>query len=79
VSFYITHSLELLFNYVLGKFEKVYRVVRKSLDIIGRYDISIKTSNERVWTLINVRHITALKKNLIFIRKLDDEGITLLV
>ncbi|KAL5129021.1 Retrovirus-related Pol polyprotein from transposon TNT 1-94 [Glycine soja] len=46
----------------------------KSLDIIGRGDIDIKTSSGSLWTLHKVRHILALKRNLISIGQLDDEG-----
>ena len=73
-SFHTTPSLELLSNYVPGKFGKVYLADGKSLDIIGRCDINIRTSNGSVWTLNNVRYIPALKRNLISIGQLDDEG-----
>jgi len=73
---YTTPSLELLSNYVLGNFGKVYLADGKSLDIIGRCDINIRTSNGSVWTLNNVRHIPALKRNLISIWQLDNQGIT---
>jgi len=73
-SFHTTPSLELLSNYVSGKFENIYLANEKSLDIIGRGDINIKTSNGSMWTLNNVRHISVLKRNLISIRQLDDEG-----
>jgi len=73
-SFHIIPSLELLSNYFSGKFGKVYLADGKSLDIIGRCDINIRTSNESLWTLNNVRHISALKRNLISIGQLDDEG-----
>ena len=63
-SFQTTPSLELLFNYVPGKFGKLYLADGKSLYIIGRSDINIRTSNESVWTLNNVRHIPTLKRNL---------------
>jgi len=66
-SFHITSSLELLSNYVLEKFGKFYFADGKSLNIIGRDDINIRTSNGTVWTLNNVRHILALKINLIYI------------
>ena len=47
----------------------------KSLDIVGRGDIDIKTSSGSLWTLHNVKHIPALKRNLISIGQLDDEGL----
>jgi len=72
-SFHTIPSLELLYKYVSGKFGKIYLVDGKSLDIIGKSDINIRTSNGSVWTLNNVKHIHALKKNLICIGQLDDE------
>ena len=73
-SFHTTPSLKLLSNNVSGIFWKVYLVDGKSLDIIGRGDINIRTSNGSMWTLNNVRHIPALKRHLISIGQLDDEG-----
>jgi len=64
-SFHITPSLELLYNYVTRKFGKVYLANVKSLNIIEIGDINIRTFNGSVWTLNNVRHIPALKRNLI--------------
>jgi len=75
VSFHTTLSLELLSNYVPRKFGKVYLADGKSLNIIGRGDINIRTSNGSVWTLNNVRYISALKKNLISVGQLDDVGL----
>ena len=74
-SFHTTPSLKLLSNYVSRKFGKCYLADGKSLDIIGICDINIITSNGSVWTLNNVRNIFALKRNLISIRQLDDEGL----
>ncbi|WVY98190.1 hypothetical protein V8G54_030341 [Vigna mungo] len=74
VSFHTTPSLELLSNYVSKKFGKVYLVNGKSLDIVGISDINIRTSNESMWTLNNVKHIPTLKRNIISIGQLDDEG-----
>ena len=73
-SFHTTPSKDLLSNYVSGRFGKVYLADGKSLDIVGRGDINIKTSSGSLWTLHNVRHIPALKRNLISIGQLDDEG-----
>ena len=73
-SFHTTPSKELLSNYVSGKFGKVYLADGKSLDIVGRGDIDIRTSSGARWTLHNVRHIPTLKRNLISIGQLDDEG-----
>lgn len=73
-SFHTTPSKDLLSNYISGRFGKVYLADGKSLDIVGRGDIDIKTSSGTLWTLHNVRHIPALKRNLISIGQLDDEG-----
>ena len=73
-SFHTTPCKDLLSNYTSGRFGKVYLADGKSLDIVGRGDIDIKTSSGSLWTLHNVRHILALKRNLISIGQLDDEG-----
>jgi len=73
-SFHTTPSKDLLSNYISGRFGKVYLAHGKSLDIVGRGDIDIKTSSGSLWTLHNVRHIPALKRNLMSIGQLDDEG-----
>ncbi|WVZ08301.1 hypothetical protein V8G54_021647 [Vigna mungo] len=73
-SFHTTPFLELLSNCVSVKFGKVYLADEKSLDIVGRGDVNIKTSNGSMWTLNNVRHIPALNRNFISIGQLDDEG-----
>jgi len=74
-SFHTTPSKDLLSNYISRRFGKVYLADGKSLDIVRRGDIDIKTSNGSLWTLHNVRHIPALKGNLISIGQLDDEGL----
>ena len=73
-SFHTTPSKDLLSNYISGRFGKVYLADGKSLDIVGKSDINIKTSSGSLWTLHNVRHIPALKRNLMSIGQLDDEG-----
>ena len=73
-SFHTTPSKDLLSNYISRRFGKVYLADGISLDIVGRGNIDIKTSSGSLWTLHNVRHIPALKRNLISIGRLDDEG-----
>nr|KYP34487.1 Retrovirus-related Pol polyprotein from transposon TNT 1-94 [Cajanus cajan] len=73
-SFHTTPSNELLTNYVSGRFGKVYLADGKPLNIVGKGDIAIRTSSGSHWTLKNVRHIPALKRNLISVGQLDDEG-----
>jgi len=72
--FQTTPSKDLLSNYVFGRFGKVYLADGKSLDIVEKGDIDIKTSSGSLWKLHNVRHIPTLKRNLISIGELDDEG-----
>jgi len=73
-SFHTNTSIEHLSHYVSGKFENVYLVDHRFLDITGRCDIDIKTYNWNVWTLYNIIHIPTLKRNLISIGQLDDDG-----
>ena len=47
---------------------------RQSLDVVVLGDVSIWKSNDFVWKLQKVRHISQLKKNLIFLGQLDDSG-----
>ena len=44
------------------------------LNIEGKGEVQLKTINETVWKLKNVRYIPGLKRNLISIAQLDDEG-----
>ena len=61
-------------NYVASDFDKVYSANGKSLNIVSFGDVRIKQSNCSVWILQKVRHISKLKKNLIFVGQLDDCG-----
>ena len=45
-----------------------------ALDVIGMGDVQILLPNGSVWLLENVRHIPDLRRNLIFIGQLNDEG-----
>ena len=44
------------------------------LDIVGKGEVQLRTVNGTVWKLKNVRHVPGLKRNLISIGQLDDEG-----
>ena len=61
-------------NYVAGNFRKVYLADDELLDIVGKGEVQLKTINGIVWKLRNVRHVPGLKRNLISIGQLDDEG-----
>jgi hypothetical protein len=73
-SFNTTPICEVLENYVVGDFGKVYLVDRTALDVVGIGDVRIRVHNDSVWKLQKVRHIPELKKNLISVEQLDDEG-----
>ena len=73
-SFHSTSCKESLQNYVTGNFRKVYLSDDEPLEIVGKGDVQLKTANGTMWKLKNVRHIPDLKKNLISIDQLDDEG-----
>ncbi|PKI63637.1 hypothetical protein CRG98_015955 [Punica granatum] len=54
--------------------DEVYLVDDEPLEIAGKGDVRIKTPNGLVWQLRGVRHILGLKRNLISVGQLDDEG-----
>jgi hypothetical protein len=73
-SFHTTPIREVLKNYVAKDFGKVYLVDGMALDVVGQGDVRIKVHTDSVWKLQKVRHIPELKKNLISVGQLDDEG-----
>ena len=52
----------------------MYLVDGSALDVVGLGDVQISLPNEFVWLLEKVRHIPNLRRNLISIGQLDDEG-----
>ncbi|RVW21719.1 Retrovirus-related Pol polyprotein from transposon TNT 1-94 [Vitis vinifera] len=54
--------------------EEVYLVDGSALDVVGLGDIRISLLNGFVWLLEKVRHIPDLRRNLISVGQLDDEG-----
>ena len=73
-SFHTTPHREIIQNYVAGDFGKVYLVNGLALDVVGMGNIWILLPNEFVWLLEKVRHILELRRNLISVGQLDDEG-----
>jgi hypothetical protein len=71
-SFHTIAIREILENYVAGDFEKVYLADGSTLDIVGISDVGIRVHSDSVWQLQKVR--PELKKNLISVGQLDDEG-----
>ena len=51
----------------------MYLVDGVTLDVVGIGDVWILLPNGFVWLLEKVRHISDLKRNLIFVGQLDDE------
>ena len=45
-----------------------------ALDVVGMGDVRILLPNRSVWLLEKVRHIPELRRNLISVGQLDDEG-----
>ena len=72
-SFHATSSSELFTSYTLGNLGKVYLGDDQPCDVVGKGEVQIKL-NGSVWKLKDVRHIPALRKNLISVGQLDDEG-----
>ena len=73
-SFHTIPHQEILQNYVEGDFGKVYLADGEALDVVGMGDVQIILPNGSVWLLQKVRHIPDLRRNLIFVGQLDDEG-----
>ncbi|KAJ0916719.1 putative RNA-directed DNA polymerase [Helianthus annuus] len=61
-------------NLRTGNFAKVRLADDQMLDITGIGDADLKTSLGTIWTLKNVRVIPNLRRKLISVGKLDDEG-----
>ncbi|RVW83124.1 Retrovirus-related Pol polyprotein from transposon TNT 1-94 [Vitis vinifera] len=73
-SFHTTPHREIIQNYVASDFGKVYLADGSALDDVGLGDIWISLPNGSVWLLEKVRHILDLRRNLISVGQLDDEG-----
>ena len=73
-SFHTTPIHEVLENYVAGDFEKLYLADGMALDVVGLGDVRIRVHNDFIWKLQKVRHVLELKKNLILVGQLDEEG-----
>ncbi|VFQ85624.1 unnamed protein product [Cuscuta campestris] len=72
-SFHATHSGEALQNLVIRDFGKVRLADDRALEVTGMGDMVLKTS-VGLWTLKNVRVVPAVKKSLISVRQLDEQG-----
>nr|GEY72980.1 retrovirus-related Pol polyprotein from transposon TNT 1-94 [Tanacetum cinerariifolium] len=72
-SFHASHSRDVMQNFRHYK-GKVRLADNKSLDITGVGDVILKTTLGTNWTLKNVKFIPDLKRMLISVGQLDDEG-----
>ena len=73
-SFHTTPHREIIQNYVAGDFGKVYLADSSALDVVGMGNVRILLPNGSVWLLEKVRHIPKLRRNLISVGRLNDEG-----
>ena len=64
---------EALQNLVIGDFGKVRLADNRTLDVTGMGDIVLKTS-AGFWTLKDVRVVPSLRKSLISVRELNEQG-----
>ena len=77
-SFHTTPHREIIQNYIAGDFCKVYLADGSALDVVDMGDVRILLPNGSIWLLEKVRHIPNLRRNLISVGQLDDEGHALL-
>ena len=77
-SFHTTPHREIIQNYVTGDFGKVYLADGSALDVVDMGDVRILLPNGSIWLLEKVRHIPDLRRNLISIGQLDNEGYVIL-
>uniref|UniRef100_A0A2N9GGP6 CCHC-type domain-containing protein n=1 Tax=Fagus sylvatica TaxID=28930 RepID=A0A2N9GGP6_FAGSY len=68
------HTKRLFKTYVVGNFGKVYLADDETLDVVGIREIHIKMPIGSTWKIYKVQHIPSLKRNLISIGQLDEEG-----
>jgi transposase InsO family protein len=73
-SFHSCGDAEIMEHYTSGSFGKVYLADDEALEIIGKGDVRVKTPNGSTLTLHGVRHIPGLKRNLLSVGQLDEEG-----
>ena len=73
-SFHTTPHREIIQNYIAGDFGKVYLADGSALDVVGMRGVRILLPNRSVWLLEKVRPIPNLRRNLISVGQLDDEG-----
>ncbi|RVX00782.1 Retrovirus-related Pol polyprotein from transposon TNT 1-94 [Vitis vinifera] len=78
-SFHTTPHREIIQNYATSDFGKVYLAHGSALNVVSLGDVQILLPNGSVWLLEKVRHIPDLRRNLISVGQLDDEGHAILL
>ena len=76
MSFHSTPNKGALHNYVARKFGKMFLADDEPLDIVGKGDVHMSTSNGVQWKLQDVRHVPGLKRNMISMSQIDADGYT---
>lgn len=61
-------------NSVIGNYGKMYTIDGDVLDVVGVADVWITLQNRSMWTLQLVKHIPKLKKDLIFVGQIGNNG-----
>ena len=73
-SFHATPHRGYFIDYVQGDFGLVYLGDTKPCQIVGKGKIKIMLQNGNNWLVHEVRHVPNLRRNLISVGKLGDEG-----
>ncbi|CAH9144429.1 unnamed protein product [Cuscuta epithymum] len=73
-SFHSCDNSEVMEQYTPGNFGEVYLADDEPLKIVGKGTVHVKTPNGCMLKLNGVRHIPGLRRNLLSIGQLDEEG-----
>ncbi|MGV7988777.1 hypothetical protein PJP10_30845 [Mycobacterium kansasii] len=73
-SFHATSCKEVLRDYVLGDFGRVYLSDDESCSIVGKEDVYVNQKDGMTLKFKNVKHAPSLKRNLISMGQLADTG-----
>ncbi|KAL2253255.1 UNVERIFIED_CONTAM: Retrovirus-related Pol polyprotein from transposon TNT 1-94 [Sesamum indicum] len=73
-SFHSCSNKDIMEPYTSSDFGLIYLADNKPLKIVGKRDVRIKSTNGSCWILHDVRHIPGLKRNLISVEQLDNDG-----
>jgi hypothetical protein len=71
---YMLHFIEYFTNYIAGDFDVVKLGNNDRASIIGKGDVHLETINGTKFILKTVRHVEALRLNIILVGLLDEDG-----